>query len=142
MEEKPCRSPAMSVNGPPVVKPRPVYLNLVRIRLPLPGIVSILHRISGAALFLFAIPLALFAMQASLESAAGFASMQSIFAHPLCKLVVVGLLWAYLHHFFAGIRFLLVDLHVGDDLAPARQSSVVVLVASLALTLIIAVRLW
>ena len=132
----------MPVNGPPVVKPRPVYLNLVRIRLPLPGIVSILHRIRGAALVLFVIPLALFAMQASLESAAEFASMQSMFAHPLCKLVLVGLLWAYLHHFFAGIRYLLIDLHVGDDLTPARQSSVAVLVASFALTLIIAVRLW
>jgi succinate dehydrogenase / fumarate reductase cytochrome b subunit len=132
----------MSVSDPPVVKRRPVYLNLVRIRLPLPGIVSILHRISGAALFLFAIPLVLFAMQTSVESAAGFASLQSMFANPLCKLVLVGLLWAYLHHFFAGIRFLLLDLHVGDDLAPARQSSVAVLGASLALTLIIAVRLW
>jgi succinate dehydrogenase / fumarate reductase cytochrome b subunit len=132
----------MSVSDPPVVKRRPVYLNLVRIRLPLPGIVSILHRISGAALFLFAIPLLLFAMQTSVESAAGFASLQSMFANPLCKLVLVGLLWAYLHHFFAGIRYLLIDLHVGDDLAPARQSSVAVLGASLALTLIIAVRLW
>jgi succinate dehydrogenase / fumarate reductase cytochrome b subunit len=132
----------MPVGDPPVIKRRPVYLNLVRIRLPLPGIVSILHRISGAALFLFAIPLVLFAMQASLESEAGFASLKSMFANPLCKLVLVGLLWAYLHHFFAGIRFLLIDLHVGDDLAPARQSSVAVLVASLALTLIIAVRLW
>jgi succinate dehydrogenase / fumarate reductase cytochrome b subunit len=132
----------MSVSDPPVVKRRPVYLNLVRIRLPLPGIVSILHRISGAALFLFAIPLVLFAMQTSVESAAGFASLQSMFANPLCKLVLVGLLWAYLHHFFAGIRYLLIDLHVGDDLAPARQSSVAVLGASLALTLIIAVRLW
>lgn len=132
----------MSVSDPPVVKRRPVYLNLVRIRLPLPGIVSILHRISGAALFLFAIPLVLFAMQTSVESAPGFASLQSMFANPLCKLVLVGLLWAYLHHFFAGIRFLLLDLHVGDDLAPARQSSVAVLGASLALTLIIAVRLW
>jgi succinate dehydrogenase / fumarate reductase cytochrome b subunit len=125
-----------------VIKRRPVYLNLVRIRLPLPGIVSILHRISGAALFLFAIPLALFAMEASLESEAGFASLKSMLANPLCKLVLVGLLWAYLHHFFAGIRYLLIDLHVGDDLAPARQSSVAVLGASLALTLIIAVRLW
>jgi succinate dehydrogenase / fumarate reductase cytochrome b subunit len=132
----------MSVSDPPVVKRRPVYLNLVRIRLPLPGIVSILHRISGAALFLFAIPVVLFAMQTSVESAAGFASLQSMFANPLCKLVLVGLLWAYLHHFFAGIRYLLIDLHVGDDLAPARQSSVAVLGASLALTLIIAVRLW
>jgi succinate dehydrogenase / fumarate reductase cytochrome b subunit len=142
MEEKPCRSSAMSVNGPPVVKPRPVYLNLIRISLPLPGLVSILHRISGAVLFLFAIPLVLFAMQTSLESTDGFANLKSTFAHPLCKLVLVGLLWAYLHHFFAGIRYLLIDLQVGDDLTPARQSSVVVLVASLALTLIIAVRLW
>jgi succinate dehydrogenase / fumarate reductase, cytochrome b subunit len=142
MEEKPCRSSAMSVNGPPVVKPRPVYLNLIRISLPLPGLVSILHRISGAVLFLFAIPLVLFAMQTSLESTDGFANLKSTFAHPLCKLVLVGLLWAYLHHFFAGIRYLLIDLQVGDDLTPARQSSVVVLGASLALTLIIAVRLW
>jgi succinate dehydrogenase / fumarate reductase, cytochrome b subunit len=132
----------MSVNGPSVVKPRPVYLNLVRIRLPLPGIVSILHRISGAALFLFAIPLVLFALQTSLESAGGFATLKSMFANPLCKLILVGLLWAYLHHFFAGIRYLLLDLHVGDDLKPARQSSVMVLGASLALTLIIAVQLW
>jgi succinate dehydrogenase / fumarate reductase, cytochrome b subunit len=132
----------MSVSDPPVIKRRPIYLNLVRIRLPLPGLVSILHRISGAALFLFAIPLVLFAMQTSLESAAGFASLKSMFANPLCKLVLVGLLWAYLHHFFAGIRYLLLDLHVGDDLAPARQSSAAVLGVSVALTLIIAVRLW
>jgi len=132
----------MPVDGPPVVKPRPVYLNLARIRLPLPGLVSILHRVSGAALFLFAIPLVLFAVQTSLESADGFANLKSMFGHPLCKLFLVGLLWAYLHHFFAGIRYLLIDLHVGDDLKPARQSSVAVLGASLALTLIIAVSLW
>jgi succinate dehydrogenase / fumarate reductase cytochrome b subunit len=132
----------MSVSDPPAIKRRPVYLNLVRIRLPLPGIVSILHRISGAALFLFAIPVVLFAMQASVESGDGFASLKSMLANPLCKLILIGLLWAYLHHFFAGIRYLLIDLHVGDDLAPARQSSVAVLGASLVLTLIIAVRLW
>jgi succinate dehydrogenase / fumarate reductase cytochrome b subunit len=132
----------MPVDGPPVVKPRPVYLNLARIRLPLPGLVSILHRVSGAALFVFAIPLVLFAVQTSLESADGFANLKSMFSHPLCKLFLIGLLWAYLHHFFAGIRYLLLDLHVGDDLKPARQSSVAVLGVSLALTLIIAVRLW
>ena len=132
----------MSVSDPPAIKRRPVYLNLVRIRLPLPGIVSILHRISGAALFLFAIPVVLFAMQTSVESEDGFANLRSMLANPLCKLILIGLLWAYLHHFFAGIRYLLIDLHVGDDLAHARQSSVAVLGASLVLTLIIAVRLW
>jgi succinate dehydrogenase / fumarate reductase, cytochrome b subunit len=132
----------MSFSGPPVGKARPVYLDLVRIRLPLPGLVSILHRVSGAALFLFAIPLVLFGVQTSLESADGFATLKAMFAHPLAKLFLVGLLWAYAHHFFAGIRYLLIDLHVGDDLRPARQSSVVVLVAGVVLTLIIAVRLW
>lgn len=125
-----------------MVKSRPVYLNLARIRLPLPGFVSILHRISGAVLFLVGIPLALFGLQTSLESAEGFATLTEMFAYPVAKLVLIGLLWAYLHHFFAGIRFLLLDLHVGDDLRPARASSVAVLVVSLALTLIIAVRLW
>jgi succinate dehydrogenase / fumarate reductase cytochrome b subunit len=132
----------MSVSDPPAIKRRPVYLNLVRIRLPLSGIVSILHRISGASLFLFAIPVVLFAMQTSVESEDGFVSLRSMLANPLCKLILIGLLWAYLHHFFAGIRYLLLDLHVGDDLAPARQSSAAVLGVSLALTLIIAVRLW
>ena len=132
----------MPDSGPPVVKSRPVYLNLVRIRLPLPGLVSILHRVSGAALFLIGIPLVLFAVQSSLDSAEGYATLESMFAHPVTKLVLVGLLWAYLHHFCAGIRYLLLDLHIGDDLKPARQSSVVVLAVSIALTLLIAVRLW
>ena len=125
-----------------MTKPRPVYLNLVRIRLPLPGIVSILHRVSGAALFLIGIPLALWALQGSLESAAGYDQLAAAFAHPLAKLVLLGLVWAYLHHLCAGIRFLLLDLHRGIELKPARQSSVVVVLASVALTLIIGARLW
>ena len=132
----------MSAPDRTVVKPRPVYLDLPRIRLPLPGIVSFLHRVSGASLFLFGIPLLLVTVGWSLGSPEAFASMKSFLAHPLAKLVTVGLAWAYLHHFCAGIRFLLLDLHVNDDLAPARRSSVVVLVVSIALTLVVAARLW
>lgn len=132
----------MSTLDRPAAKPRPVYLNLVAIRLPLPGIVSILHRISGAGLFLLGIPLGLWALQASLASPESFAALKSVFANPLVKLVALGLCWAYLHHFCAGIRFLLLDAHIGDELAAARRSSVIVLVVSLALTLIVAVRLW
>jgi len=123
----------------PVAKQRPVYLNLVAIRLPVPGIVSILHRISGALLFLLGIPLALYALQASLASPDSFAAL---FANPLVKLVTIVLAWSYFHHFCAGIRYLLIDVHVGDDLAPTRRSSVIVLVVSLLLTLGVAVRLW
>jgi succinate dehydrogenase / fumarate reductase, cytochrome b subunit len=127
-------------SSPP--KPRPVYLNLVAIRLPVPGIASILHRVSGAALFLFGIPLLLCAVQASLASAESFAALKATFGHPLAKLATVGFAWAYFHHFCAGIRYLLIDVHVGDDLAPARRSSVAVIAISVALTLIVAVRLW
>jgi succinate dehydrogenase / fumarate reductase cytochrome b subunit len=123
-------------------KPRPVYLNLVQIRLPLPGIVSILHRISGAFLFVLGIPILLYALERSLASPESFAALKTSMAHPLAKLLLIALVWAYLHHFCAGIRYLLIDVHVGDDLRPARQSSIAVLVVSLALTLIVAVRLW
>jgi succinate dehydrogenase / fumarate reductase cytochrome b subunit len=125
-----------------LAKPRPVYLNLVQIRLPLPGIVSILHRISGAALFLFGIPLMLAGVGASLASPESYAALKSALSHPLAKLVLLGLAWGYLHHFCAGIRYLLLDLHKGIALPAARRSSVIVLVVSLALTLIVGARLW
>jgi succinate dehydrogenase / fumarate reductase cytochrome b subunit len=124
------------------VKQRPVYLDLPRIRLPLPGIVSILHRVSGAVLFLVGIPLGLAAIAASLASPEAFAALEAAWAHPFAKLVLIGFIWAYLHHFCAGIRYLLLDLHKGIDLEPARRSSAVVVVVSVALTLIAGIRLW
>jgi len=123
-------------------KQRPVYLNLVQIRLPLPGIVSILHRVSGALLFLLGIPLLLAGVAASLASPESYGALRAAFAQPLAKLVLIGFLWAFLHHVCAGIRYLLLDIHAGIDLAPARRSSVVVLAVSIALTLLIGARLW
>ena len=132
----------MPVLERPVTRPRPVYLNLVRIRLPLPGIVSILHRLSGAALYLVGLPLLLFGVQRSLASPEAFDSFRAALSNPFAKIVLIGLIWAYLHHFFAGIRFLLLDVQQGIELKPTRVSSVVVLVVSLALTLLVGVRLW
>ena len=125
-----------------MLKQRPVYLDLVRIRLPLPGIVSILHRASGALLFLLGIPLLLAAFAASVESPESYAELKATLAHPLAKLVLIAFVWAYIHHFFAGIRFLLLDTLTGIELASARRSSVAVLAVSLALTLIVGARLW
>lgn len=128
---------------PPVVKPsRPVYLDLTSIRQPLPAIVSILHRASGALLFLAGIPLSLWALQTSLGSADAYASFAATLSHPLAKLVAIGFAWAYLHHLLAGVRHLLLDLHVGIDLASARRSSAIVFVLALLLTLGLAIRLW
>ena len=136
------RSKSMSSVERPVTKPRPVYLSLLRIRLPLPGIVSILHRISGAGLFLVGLPLLLVSMQWSLASPESFEALRATLANPLAKIVLIGLIWAYVHHFCAGIRYLLLDIHQFIDLKPTRQSSAVVLVVSLGLTLIIGALLW
>jgi succinate dehydrogenase / fumarate reductase cytochrome b subunit len=120
---------------------RPVYLNLFKIRLPLPGLMSILHRASGALLFLL-LPLLLYGLQQSLASEQGFAALQDGFRQPLPKLALLGTIWAYLHHFCMGLRHLALDLDIGVDLPQARFSARLVLVASIALTLMIGVRLW
>ena len=67
----------------PVAKPRPVYLNLFAIRMPLPAVVSILHRASGALLFAMGIPLAICAVQSALASPEAWAQMRVTLASPL-----------------------------------------------------------
>jgi succinate dehydrogenase / fumarate reductase cytochrome b subunit len=126
-------------------KPRPKYLGmtalLFEIRLPLPGWVSILHRISGLLLFLAVVWL-LFMLDRSLASEAGFESVRRTASLPLVKIALLVLIWAYCHHFFAGIRLLFLDLDKGVDMATARLTSVMVLVASLALTAWLGMKLW
>lgn len=121
------------------VKQRPKFLTLWEIRLPIPGFVSILHRISGAGLFL-ALPFLICLLQLSLGGAENFQTFKQITGNPLSKLVLFGLCWAYLHHFCAGIRFLLMDVHVGVDKEPARASAKGVLVVSLGLTALVAMK--
>ncbi len=124
-------------------KPRPKYLNLAEIRLPLPAWVSILHRISGALLVFPFTAWLLYLLDASLASEAGFRTIQGYLALPLVKGGMLVLIWAYCHHLCAGIRFLLLDLNQGIELRPARASSAAVLVVSLALTAIFAgLLLW
>ena len=126
----------------PVDKPRPVYLNLLAIRQPIPAVVSILHRISGAALFLVGLPVALWALQTSLSTPEGYQRVAASFAHPLTRIVLLGLVWAYLHHLIAGVRHLLADLHIGLELHGARQSAAVSLVLALLLTVAVGLRIW
>lgn len=129
-----------------VRKARPKHLNLMQIRLPLPGFVSILHRVSGIGLFL-CLPVLIALFGASLgtpEQLEGYRAAMAftVMGLPVLKLLLLGLLWAYLHHFCAGIRFLLLDMHIGIDLVPARISAVAVLSLSLSLTLVLGVLTW
>ncbi len=120
---------------------RPKHLNLFQIRLPIPGIVSILHRISGASLFLM-LPFLLYLLQQSLQSPDSYIHFRELVGHPLVKLILLGLLWAFLHHFCAGLRYLTLDMHMGTDLAAARSSSYAVVGVSLVMTVILGVWLW
>ncbi|MBK6402321.1 MAG: succinate dehydrogenase, cytochrome b556 subunit [Rhodocyclaceae bacterium] len=123
------------------VKERPKHLNLFEIKQPLPALMSILHRVSGAGLFLM-LPLLIWLFGLSLRSSESFEAFKATVGHPVVKLVLLGLLWAYLHHFCMGIRILLIDIHVGVEKAPARASALAVLVVSLALTVILGAKLW
>jgi succinate dehydrogenase / fumarate reductase cytochrome b subunit len=126
---------------------RPKYRNIgigeiVSYRLPPAGIVSILHRISGALMFLVGLPLVLYLFQQSLLSEISFGRFQALAGHWLVKLVLLGLLWAYLHHFCAGLRYLLLDVHVGTDKGAATRSAHWVMVISLVLTALVALKLF
>jgi succinate dehydrogenase / fumarate reductase cytochrome b subunit len=125
------------------VKPiaRPVYLNLFRIHLPLAGWVSILHRVSGALLFL-ALPFGVWALSISLADETGFRRMVHWLTLPLSKLVLLLLIAAFAQHLFAGLRHLAMDAHWGVSLQRARHSSLAVILASATVTALAAWRLF
>ena len=118
------------------IKKRPKNLDLTTIRLPLPGKVSILHRVSGAGLFLL-LPLLLWLFSSSLNSPETFDTFRAVFSSLPMKVILAGLIWAYTHHLCAGIRFLLLDLHVGIEKQAAKKSAAVVFAVSIPLTLVL-----
>jgi succinate dehydrogenase / fumarate reductase cytochrome b subunit len=122
-------------------KPRPKHLDLTKIRLPLPGWVSIMHRVSGAALFV-ALPAFLWLLDKSLSTEIGYDWLATFFKLWWVKLPLFLLLWGYLHHFCAGIRYLFLDLHIGIDLESARMSAGAVYFISAPLALLAGWRLF
>ncbi|TDR31821.1 succinate dehydrogenase, cytochrome b556 subunit [Hydromonas duriensis] len=110
-------------------------------RLPAAGIVSILHRISGLSLFL-ALPLLFALIAASFGTKEKFDVMAACLAHPLVKVVMLGLIWAILHHACAGVRYLMMDLHIKVNKESGRATANAVLVISLVLTAVVGARLF
>jgi succinate dehydrogenase / fumarate reductase cytochrome b subunit len=128
-------------------KIRPKYLSLpallFEIRLPVPGWVSILHRISGALLFFPFAAWVLYMLDTSLRSEQGFDYIRNRYlALPLVKLAILVFVWSYCHHFCAGIRYLFLDLDKGVDLKTARLTSWIVIAAGLLLTAFFGAKLW
>ena len=122
-------------------KQRPVNLDLMTIKFPLPAIASILHRISGLLLF-FAVPCLLWLLQDSLSSASDFNHIKHLFAQPVLKILLLSGMAALLYHLIAGIRHLLMDVGIGESFAAGKRSVAIVIVLTLLLTIIIGIRIW
>jgi succinate dehydrogenase / fumarate reductase cytochrome b subunit len=122
------------------------FTDLPKYRLPAPGIVSILHRISGVLMFVF-LPLILWMFDASVSSEISFARFRNAFQNGasgvLLKLICLALIWAYLHHFTAGVRHVWMDLSHGAVTKPrGRATAKFTLVFSLVLTVVLGAKLF
>lgn len=136
---------------PELSRPRPGTMRLVdalKYRLPLAGVVSILHRASGGLMFVL-LPLVVWFFDTSLSSEVSFDRFSSAFVVGIgfvpafvVKLAVLALIWSYLHHFIAGVRHLWMDMTHSVSIAQGRSSAVITLVLSLALTLVLGARLF
>ena len=110
-------------------------------RLPPAGWVSILHRVSGAGLFLL-LPFLLYLFKLSVTSEMTFDYFKGVLSNPFIKLLLLGLIWAYLQHFCAGVRHLFMDVHVGIEKDSSRNSALTVLTVSLVLTALCGLKLF
>lgn len=117
---------------------RPKNLDLLQFRFPVTSILSILHRISGVYLVL-CLPGLLYLLDVSLRGPHGFSYAQNWFDSAWGRMVASFGLWALLHHFLAGIRFLLIEFDIGVDVRSARKSARAVIIAAPVLTLILGV---
>jgi succinate dehydrogenase / fumarate reductase cytochrome b subunit len=122
-----------------VNKKRPVNLELSTIHFPITAIVSILHRASGV--FLFAgMAVLLWLLDASLESAEGFAAVQDTFANPLCQFIVWAVVAALAYHTTMGLRHLLMDFGLGESLKGGQLGAQLAFV--IAVILIVLAGVW
>jgi succinate dehydrogenase cytochrome b subunit len=131
-----------------VKKPRPEFRNigigqiLTAYRLPLAGRVSILHRVSGALLFIF-LPFLLYLFDQSLTSELSFEVFKAFLSNIIVKLITLVLAWAFLFHFCAGVRHLMMDTnHNAVTKEKGKSTSVVVIVVSSLLTIAFALKLF
>ena len=132
-------------------KTRPGAMRLIdatQYRLPIAGVVSILHRASGALMFVL-LPFVVWLFDASVTSEVSYARFANAFVAGIgfapawfVKLVVLALIWAFLHHLFAGVRHVWMDVTHSVTKEQGRQSAVLTLAASLVLTLLLGARLF
>lgn len=104
---------------------RPVFLNLLHIHLPVMGVLSIIHRLTGVLLFA-AIPVVIYLLALSLAGSAEFSCLLEFFDHDLVHVFMIFFIWGLAHHFFAGLRYFMIDLDIGVNRKQGRLSAWVV----------------
>ena len=122
-------------------KKRPVYLNLLKIRLPVGGILSILHRATGAFLVLL-LPFALYILDRSLQDPTAFTEIAAYLMSIEGRIGLLIMVWAFAQHFMSGIRHLLLDVGIGDSKATARLNAWLAFAASGFIVILTGVCLW
>ena len=105
------------------------------------AIASILHRISGMALFLL-LPIMMFFLSRSLQSQESFDALQLQLTHPYCKWVLWMFSAALIYHILAGFRHVFMDIGFGEQLVSARRSAITVIALAILLTLCLGVWIW
>lgn len=120
---------------------RPVFLNLARIHFPVTAVLSIAHRLTGLLLFLL-IPLVIWLLQLSLHDVHGYHQVLEWSRSSLARPFLILALWFLAHHFFAGLRYLLLDIDIGIEPAASRRGAWIVIVAGIVTMLIAAVVLF
>jgi len=120
---------------------RPVFLNLMRIQLPVGALTSIGHRISGVVL-IASVPIAVYLLGLSLRDEVGFAQVTALFTRLTVKAATVIVVWALAQHVLGGVRHLLTDFDIGSPLRVARRSAWFVNLVAVAVALFAAGVLW
>ena len=120
---------------------RPKFLNLLQIHLPVTGVNSFAHRVSGALLFL-AIPIFIYCFSLSVKDKASFDEVLALLSSVPFKLLFTVLAWALGHHLLAGIRFLLHEIEIGASLSASKMASWLVNIAGVVIFIWVGSRIW
>ena len=120
---------------------RPVNLDLMQFSFPLPALTSIVHRITGVALFV-GVAILMYVLDLSLSSEEGFNSVKQCLDGFFVKLVIWGIVSALLYHLVAGFKHLLMDMGIGETLEGSQKGAKVTIVVSVILILLAGVWLW
>ncbi len=123
------------------LKKRPKNLNLRSVKFPMSAIMSVGHRAAGLLLFL-SLPYFIYLFQLSMANETEFMQIKAELQSPVIKLFFLIIIWAFAHHFFAGIRYFLLDVDIGIDKKWAQKTAALVMISGFIIFFIVSIFLF